>query len=133
MHPEKKHLNSDFNPRSREGSDFTCRLKGSCINISIRAPARGATITSRKEYLRWWISIRAPARGATREHWRQIPTVAYFNPRSREGSDIKPMQKARFYDNFNPRSREGSDCIDVIKFYALRNFNPRSREGSDLD
>ena len=33
-----------FNPRSREGSDFTCRLKGSCINISIRAPTRGATI-----------------------------------------------------------------------------------------
>ena len=76
-----------FNPRSREGSDFTCRLKGSCINISIRAPTRGATIigmlltlSSRFQsalprgerlvsvqivILQLKISIRAPARGAT--------------------------------------------------------------------
>ena len=54
-----------FNPRSREGSDFTCRLKGSCINISIRAPARGATILITGLCVMRLISIRAPARGAT--------------------------------------------------------------------
>ena len=54
-----------FNPRSREGSDFTCRLKGSCINISIRAPARGATLPPFPHSRPYVISIRAPARGAT--------------------------------------------------------------------
>ena len=74
----------------------------------------------------------------------------HFNPRSREGSDVKitkiehngkisihaPAKGATKRNiavepvelHFNPRSREGSD-------YRLenwkQNFNPRSREGSD--
>ena len=55
------------------------------------------------------ISIHAPVKGATspdsscRRAW-------YFNPRSREGSDLKEYGVAlRKFRNFNPRSREGSD------------------------
>ena len=58
------------------------------------------------------ISIRAPARGATNN--RKLLTLMdfYFNPRSREGSDmiIEIKQQERGY--FNPRSREGSDVVD---------------------
>ena len=33
---------------------------------------------------------------------------------------------------FNPRSREGSDLSDTRKIYCVSYFNPRSREGSDV-
>ena len=36
---------------------------------------------------------------------------AYFNPRSREGSDLVATCSAAGVGNFNPRSREGSDFI----------------------
>ena len=36
----------DFNPRSREGSDTPFSQKASPVNISIRAPARGATVVN---------------------------------------------------------------------------------------
>ena len=124
---------NDFNPRSREGSDAHYLYKGvvygpfqstlprrerlrprvimlenveisihapakgatelsghiSCLQtISIHAPAKGATITFRRIKMQNIISIHAPAKGAT-------GTVAFltwmlmdFNPRSREGSDL---------------------------------------------
>ena len=78
--------------------------------ISIHAPARGAT----KNYLvtvnRFYISIHAPARGATK------PTLLG------ESKD----------NNFNPRSREGSDASDIDYNVLIIDFNPRSREGSDV-
>ena len=42
------------------------------------------------------------------------PTIlfAHFNPRSREGSDIKQELPVATYVDFNPRSREGSD-LDI--------------------
>ena len=56
----------DFNPRSREGSDEADSGFQLLLGISIRAPARGATLYKYFRYHRWNISIRAPARGATR-------------------------------------------------------------------
>ena len=56
-----------FNPRSREGSDMMVTAGQKSIQISIRAPARGATSwDTNGEYI-CKISIRAPARGATHE------------------------------------------------------------------
>ena len=56
------------------------------------------------------ISIHAPGKGAT-------PT-------------INPLLIGNCY--FNPRSREGSDLILIAKYPPRSNFNPRSREGSDV-
>ena len=60
----------NFNPRSREGSDDYCYKRGDVTQISIHAPAKGAT--------------------------RGIGCVGnytkYFNPRSREGSDSQMAQ-----------------------------------------
>ena len=78
----------------------------------------------------------------------------YFNPRSREGSDLSTTTIASSNAYFNPRSREGSDAtrsqrtnaacrisihapvkgatrwaIDFL--HSAVYFNPRSREGSD--
>ena len=33
-----------------------------------------------------------------------------FNPRSREGSDLKGIAAVCLFADFNPRSREGSDA-----------------------
>ena len=44
--------------------------------------------------------------------------VDYFNPRSREGSDIPPLIFQILHDHFNPRSREGSDHKTTSKFHV---------------
>ena len=56
-----------FNPRSREGSDATAHLLSGLTVISIHAPAKGATVQRQGVRLRAVISIHAPAKGATRE------------------------------------------------------------------
>ena len=92
-----------------------------------------------------------------RERRRLCRSAAWFelnfNPRSREGSDVRntkinlgktkisihapakgaiaQIQYADLGDNFNPCSREGSDCRPENRRSALSHFNPRSREGSD--
>ncbi len=57
--------NFNFNPRSREGSDLDkVREAGKC-DISIHAPAKGATEIVWHVILVITISIHAPAKGAT--------------------------------------------------------------------
>ena len=130
-----------FNPRSREGSDFTCRLKGSCINISIRAPTRGATIigmlltlSSRFQsalprgerlvsvqivILQLKISIRAPARGATLPPFpHSRPYVISIRAPAR-GATFRGKKFSTIFVNFNPRSREGSDATEEAAYYGF--------------
>ena len=56
---------TDFNPRSRKGSDTSIPASSSEVSISIHAPARGATYNALQYQLYLHISIHAPARGAT--------------------------------------------------------------------
>ena len=58
-------LSTDFNPRSRKGSDEEFNNDCKTYHISIHAPARGATIVSCDDFGRF----------------------DDFNPRSRKGSD----------------------------------------------
>ena len=145
-----------FNPRSREGSDsfkgYTSRI---LRQISIHAPARGATFTNivgnytcqfqstlpRGErpdssiYSEYdcIISIHAPARGATRLQIKSATIIPIsIHAPARGATDFQPCTVCLYYD-FNPRSREGSDFKSKHNhFQSYRNFNPRSREGSDL-
>ena len=55
------------------------------------------------------ISIHAPARGATIGIIQSIQMRLHFNPRSREGSDLDISIHLNAGGDFNPRSREGSD------------------------
>ena len=84
-----------------------------------------------------------------------IPGDFNFNPRTREGCDVKyyigivygqdisihaPARGAtRRYDEqrevekyFNPRTREGCDRGQKSIGYTLKDFNPRTREGCDV-
>ena len=123
------------------------------IIISIHAPARGATKYVNAKIYICIISIHAPARGATQcnepgrhnrpEFQSTLPrgerhgsqnhgkTPSYFNPRSREGSDLSFARLTPINSNFNPRSREGSDLGKARTTEYVVYFNPRSREGSD--
>ena len=97
---------------ARGATEFL-KFADSCIDISIHAPARGATANNVQAQLLISISIHAPARGATwRTSW-DIQRAEYFNPRSREGSDLQRDNKPISQHHFNPRSREGSDQCDI--------------------
>ena len=98
-----------FNSRSREGSDIFHSDRIFRGNVSIHAPARGATWSGRetknslrsfnsrsregsdsRRYLRRMetlVSIHAPARGATQKWLVSHQSPIGFNSRSREGSD----------------------------------------------
>ena len=57
-----------FNPRAREGRDTAdCFSDGMLIEVSIHAPARGATTDFLRQRHVGGVSIHAPARGATSE------------------------------------------------------------------
>ena len=77
----------DFNPRSREGSDPLGPQLKNIEQISIHAPAKGATTVLVPVSPQVLISIHAPAKGATRHFLPPSHTSLHFNPRSREGSD----------------------------------------------
>mgnify|MGYP007093969298 CR=1 FL=1 len=58
--------------------------------ISIHAPVKGATLyASYTKRMRDDISIHAPVKGATRQSRSVGRSMAYFNPRTREGCDAK--------------------------------------------
>ena len=102
--------NTSFNPRSREGSDFTD------IKSATDEELFQSTLPRRER--RW--------HGKTR--WRGIS----FNPRSREGSDgISSGESSgmfMFQSTLPRRERRSSHLADCKWFHC---FNPRSREGSD--
>ena len=101
------------------------------VKISIHAPARGATDCRRLKSIQFAISIHAPARGATGLEDFIASITAYFNPRSRKGSDVPIRIPVQLQGNFNPRSRKGSDQLQELRQDLIDYFNPRSRKGSD--
>ena len=60
--------------------------------ISIHAPAKGATLALVEKIAERHISIHAPAKGATWQTTKLIFSLSYFNPRTREGCDLKKFQ-----------------------------------------
>ena len=121
---------SNFNPRSREGSDIDWVSNPLCNAISIRTPARGATRTwTRLPRLCRFQS--ALPRGERLMRKTMQSRTQNFNPRSREGSDSVFVRSHCVRVYFNPRSREGSDENGHLTRDGTKHFNPRSREGSD--
>ena len=62
----RKTVCNNFNPRSRKGSDLDINGMLPRAQISIHAPARGATNPGFPQFSDSVISIHAPARGATK-------------------------------------------------------------------
>ncbi len=144
---------TDFNPRSREGSDYQRAKNEMIVFISIRAPARGATDSEWDMDLLHGISIRAPARGATDEDGKTIRGTGFQSalPRGerrdhyhkgsvRTGISIRaPARGAthRFADDgfyliisIRAPARGATFYLTCLSPFVTH-FNPRSREGSD--
>ncbi len=100
-----------------------------------------------------FISIHAPAKGATSQVFSMIFLTLYFNPRSREGSDVDIL-RGLCYDGISIHApAKGATSLEEAgynnywisihapakgatraadgSFVDICNFNPRSREGSD--
>ena len=99
-----------FNSRSRMGSDM-------------RAWAA---------FLRGEVSIHAPAWGATRQRDDLAVVGEGFNSRSRMGSDLGDLGMRGQLARFNSRSRMGSDPTTSCGGATSARFNSRSRMGSDV-
>ena len=100
----------NFYPRSREGSDKGKSKTKVPMNISIHAPAKGATKRCFKIC-----------------RWRKFqPTL----PRRERLSEALNSVVYTLFQSTLPR-RERLLCMD--SYQNINNFNPRSREGSDDD
>lgn len=77
------------NPRARVGHDFGGRFATSCLEISIRAPAWGATSEAQRRALPERVSIRAPAWGATCIVWMASTMLSFQSTRPR-GARLSP-------------------------------------------
>ena len=76
-----------FNPRSREGSDHNSIPEDRSCNISILAPARGATISGNLRFCHKQFQSSLPRGERRRSNHSALRNLRNFNPRSREGSD----------------------------------------------
>ena len=65
------------------------------------------------------ISIHAPAKGATNRCARRGLDNYNFNPRTREGCDLMPFVPIKVFFYFNPRTREGCDLFSSLALLKL--------------
>ena len=124
-------------------------------DISIHAPAKGATYLNKTLRCGVSISIHAPAKGATlpldlpriclifqstlprRERrcveYEKVHRKLFQSTLPRRERLVRLSAPKASISHFNPRSREGSDVPCPAHRRNLPSFNPRSREGSDMD
>ncbi len=100
-----------FNPRSREGSDCVTQFIFTIQATFQSTLPRGERLNSAIQFSCSFSFQSTLPRGERLLSFPLLLIERYnFNPRSREGSDIKKKNIGFFDFNFNPRSREGSDC-----------------------
>ncbi len=101
------------------------------VNVSIHAPARGATfaVGSLADYFGFNSRARE---GRDRLLFARSRLPKSFNSRAREGRDAilpSPLQSGQ---GFNSRAREGRDRTRNLRRRHPRSFNSRAREGRDV-
>ena len=101
-------------------------------DVSIHAPARGATSLADRDILIPVVSIHAPARGATKAATMIIPVLLVSIHAPARGATKHPHRQYYHCPGFNPRSRTGSDSDKKSTYDSIWRFNPRSRTGSDV-
>ena len=122
----------DFNPRSREGSDLhRFRHVLVVVGISIHAPARGATFGTLRSIPAASLFQSTLPRGERLLCGANLKLVIQFQSTLPRGERRNTQPRSAERRNFNPRSREGSDDAGAEACYIAAHFNPRSREGSD--
>ena len=101
-----------FNPRTRVGCDLALPLDLLWIDVSIHAPAWGATSDARTRS-RLDVFQSTHPRGVRRGRSGTIDYSGGFNPRTRVGCDFKFVLLAAVQGGFNPRTRVGCDLREL--------------------
>ena len=122
---------SCFNSRSREGSDLYSRVVISLSEVSIHAPARGATQRVSGAFGKFGVSIHAPARGATKAvfQWARGHAFQFTLPRGERLLACSPLPTSVLFQFTLPRGERRLLSNHTTKIIR---FNSRSREGSDV-
>ena len=123
-----------FNPRTRVGCDLTVfdRVR-IALEVSIHAPAWGATYTEFRQGFHLYVSIHAPAWGATRNPSCTSSRRSAFQSTHPRG--VRPQNGIRWkvadaFQSTHPRGvRQGEGANLKIRNTG---FNPRTRVGCDL-
>ena len=104
---------TDFNSRSRTGSDFKCLSTfAGCSVFQFTLPHRERPADGIIDMFKIIISIHAPAQGATGRALYAFIDMNDFNSRSRTGSDLHMLCWCHLaVCDFNSRSRTGSDLL----------------------
>ena len=143
-----------FNSRSRMGSDSPPLPVEPPLEVSIHAPAWGATVSASSSPLHCQfqftlphgerleeksktkevrsVSIHAPAWGATGRPWLLAKHADVSIHAPAWGATGRPWAARRRRQRFNSRSRMGSDIVSVVLSNYGAGFNSRSRMGSDI-
>ena len=99
----------NFNPRSGERSDKEIRESAGITQISIHAPANGATFPLLYRTCNLLISIHAPANGATVFRRLNCWNICISIHAPANGATFSILYTASIFQYFNPRSGERSD------------------------
>ncbi len=116
---------SNFNPRSREGSDAWQKADWLYYQISIRAPARGATgRPCQLLYVKGFQS--ALPRGERPRFLLDRCSTKQFQSALPRGERHLRRKVPGHVTDFNPRSREGSDRIHTAVFSICNTISIRA-------
>jgi len=142
-----------FNPRARAGRDALSQVSMLAMEVSIHAPARGATRAADAEGIERQLFQSTRPRGARQERNVVCRARQCFNPRARAGRDLyyddlttelivsihAPARGATtspftalampVFQSTRPR---GARPITTSISLATRSFNPRARAGRDV-
>ena len=101
-------------------------------NVSIHAPAWGATGVGVDRVPQVCVSIHAPAWGATIGDRSRLTMMVKVSIHAPAWGATRRCEASAIATSFNPRSRVGSDRRAPDHWPTCVRFNPRSRVGSDL-
>ena len=116
----------------REGRLTTSSSSGTDRDVSIHAPARGATSLISPTLCKSPVSIHAPARGATDHLIQQRHGSGCFNPRPCARGDMRSLSTSRIFLLFQSTPlREGRPAGRRLSTVRAR-FNPRPCARGDM-
>ena len=115
-----------FNPRARAGRDATFYIDALQLEVSIHAPARGAT--RRSKWLLIWSSFNPRAR-AGRDAPAPTPKnpLSSFNPRARAGRDVHHTFVTQWFEVSIHAPARGATCVvfNRLQAAAFQSTRPR--------
>jgi len=119
-----------FNPRAREGRDKINRLNSTNEQVSIHAPAKGATLSVIAVVRGCRVSIHAPAKGATTTAHPPSYDILFQSTRPRRARLASGFATIDISTFQSTRPRRARLLFRLIQMLEPR-FNPRAREGRD--